>query len=329
MIIRQRAKPVIIGISGPELTDAERALFEKHNPLGVILFRRNIRKNDNGEQDKETLIKLIADIKEVLGANTIISIDQEGGRVKRLIAPTFYDAPAAQTFVDVQECKQNYINIGKELREVGINLDFAPVVDLIHEGADKIVGDRSFGSDLEVVVPLCLAAIDGLQEEKVVACIKHIPGHGRAKVDSHIGLPIVDTSLKELEDTDFKVFKELAKYDNIKLAMTAHIIYKALDPENPATLSKKVKAYIKNNIGFKGLIISDAIDMKALSGSMADITKGVLDAGVDIVLECTGEFNKMSEVLGSVSEESIDKFSDLLMCRFGMNNQSPLVECKI
>ena len=314
MTIRQMVKPVIIGISGPELTDAERELFEEHNPLGVILFRRNIRKNDNGEQDKEALIKLIVDIKEVLGENTIISIDQEGGsRVKRLIAPTFYDAPAAQTFVDVQECKQNYSNIGKELREVGINLDFAPVADLIHEGADKIVGDRSFGSEPEVVVPLCLAAIDGLQEEKVRACIKHIPGHGRAMVDSHKKLPIVDAIIEELEKTDFKVFKELAQHDNIKLAMTAHIIYKALDPHNPATLSKIVIDYIKSNIGFKGLIIADAIDMKALSGNMKDITKGVLDAGVDIVLECTGEFNKMSEVLGSVLEGSIDKFSDLFI----------------
>lgn len=313
MTIRQTAKPVIVGISGPELTDAERELFEEHNPLGVILFRRNIKKHDNGEQDKEALKTLIADIKEVLGENTIISIDQEGGRVKKFIKPTFYDAPAAQTFVDAEECKQNYSNIAKELREVGINLDFAPVADLIHEGAHDIVGDRSFGGEPEVVAPLCLAAIDGLQEEKVGACIKHIPGHGRAKVDSHIGLPVVDTSLKELEDTDFKVFKELAKHDNIKLAMTAHIIYKALDPHNPGTLSKIVIDYIKNNIGFKGLIISDAIDMKALSGSMADITKRVLDAGVDIVLECTGEFNKMSEVLGSVSESSMDKFSDLFI----------------
>jgi len=137
--------------------------------------------------------------------------------------------------------------------------------------------------------------------------------YGRAKVDSHIGLPIVDTSLKALEETDFKVFKELAKHDNIKLAMTAHIIYKALDPHKPATSSKIVIDYIKSEIGFKGLIISDAIDMKALSGSMEDITKGVLDAGVDIVLECTGEFDKMSEVLGSTSEISIDKFSDLFI----------------
>jgi beta-glucosidase len=311
MTIRQTAKPVIIGISTTKLTAEEKELLQKHNPLGVILFRRNIKKHDKGEQDREALKALIADIKEVLGENTIISIDQEGGRVRRLVEPTFYKAPAAQTFTNPQECKQNYSKIAKELREVGINLDFAPVADLIHEGADNIVGDRSFGSEPEVVVPLCLAAIDGLQEEKVGACIKHIPGHGRAKVDSHIGLPIVDTSLKELEDTDFKVFKELAKHDNIKLAMTAHIIYKALDPHNPATLSKIVVDYIKNNIGFKGLIISDAIDMKALSGSMADITKRVLDAGVDIVLECTGEFDKMSKVLGSVSEGSIDKFSDL------------------
>ncbi|AFB21420.1 beta-N-acetylhexosaminidase [Rickettsia canadensis] len=313
MTIRQTVKPVIIGISGPELTDAERELFEEHNPLGVILFRRNIKKHDNGEQDKEALKTLIDAIKGVLGKNTIISIDQEGGRVKRLITPTFYDAPAAQTFVDVQRCKQNYSNIAKELREVGINLDFAPVVDLIHEGAHNIVGDRSFGSEPEVVVPLCLAAVDGLQEEKVQACIKHIPGHGRAKVDSHIGLPIIDNSLKELESTDFKVFKELAKQNNIKLAMTAHIIYQSLDPSNPATISKKVIDYIKSNIGFKGLIISDAIDMKALNGNMKDITKGVLDAGVDIVLECTGELDKMSEVLISVSEVSMNKFSNLFI----------------
>ncbi|ADE30258.1 glycoside hydrolase family 3 N-terminal domain-containing protein [Rickettsia prowazekii] len=313
MKIRQTAKPVIIGISGPELTDAERELFEEHNPLGIILFRRNIRKNEKGEQDKAALIKLIADIKEVLGDNTIIAIDQEGGMVKRLIAPTFYDAPAAQTFTELQTCKYNYSTIAKELREVGINLDFAPVADLIHDGADKIISDRSFGKEPEIVVPLFLSAIAGLQEEKVTACIKHIPGHGRATVDSHIELPIIDTSLKTLEDTDFKVFKELAKYDYIKLAMTAHVIYTALDPDNPATLSQIVIDYIKSNIGFKGLIISDTIEMQALSGSMADITKGALDAGVDIVLECTGEFNKMSEVLGSVAENSIDKFSDLFI----------------
>ncbi|WP_347939024.1 beta-N-acetylhexosaminidase [Rickettsia oklahomensis] len=313
MTIRQMVKPVIIGISGPELTDAERELFEEHNPLGVILFRRNIKKHENGEQDKEALKALIDDVKGVLGENTIIAVDQEGGRVKRLIAPTFYDAPAAQTFIDVQGCKQNYSNIAKELREVGINLDFAPVADLIHEGAHNIVGDRSFSSEPEVVVLLCLAAVGGLQKEKVQACIKHIPGHGRAKVDSHIWLPIIDTSLKELENTDFKVFEELAKQNNIKLAMTAHIIYKALDPSNPVTLSKKVIDYIKSSIGFKGLIISDAIDMKALNGNMKDITKGVLDAGVDIVLECTGEWDKMSEVLSSVSKVSMGKFFDLFI----------------
>ncbi|AAU04160.1 glycoside hydrolase family 3 N-terminal domain-containing protein [Rickettsia typhi] len=313
MKIRQTAKPVIIGISGSELTDAERELFEAHNPLGIILFRRNIRKNEKGEQDKAALIKLIENIKEVLGDNTIIAIDQEGGMVKRLIAPTFYDAPAAQSFTELQTCKYNYSTIAKELREVGINLNFAPVADLIHDGADNIISDRSFGKEPEIVVPLCLSAIEGLQEEKVTACIKHISGHGRATVDSHIELPIIDTSLKTLEDTDFKVFKELAKHDYIKLAMTAHIIYTSLDPDNPATLSKIVIDYIKNNICFKGIIISDTIEMHALSGSMTDITKRALDAGVDIVLECTVEFNKMSEVLGSVAENSIDKFSDLLI----------------
>ena len=323
MIIRQIAKPVIVGISGTKLTDAERKLFQDHHPLGVILFSRNIKKNANEEQDKEELIKLIADIKEVLGKNVIICIDQEGGRVKRLRLPTFYDAPAAKIFGDLaakegierakEQCKQNYSNIAKELKSLGINLDFAPVADLIHLGGHKIIGDRSFSSKPEIVLHLCLAALEGLQQEGVTGCIKHIPGHGRAKVDSHEELPRVDVSIEILEETDFRVFKELAVFSKVKLAMTAHIVYEALDPNNPATLSREVISYIRNEIGFEGLIISDAIDMNALNGKMKDITKGVLNAGVDIVLECTGKLDNMFEVLSNVHEVSIDKFSSLFI----------------
>lgn len=322
MTLRKAVKPVIIGISNIRLTDDERKLLKDHSPLGIILFARNIEKNDKGEQNKEVLAQLIADIKEILGENSIIAIDQEGGRVQRLTKPTFYDAPPAKDFGDlakdqgleaaIEKCKQNYGNIGKELKALGINLDFAPVGDISHKGAHDVIGNRSFGVEPEIVVPLCIAALEGLQQEKVQGCIKHLPGHGRAKADSHKELPKVSTSLEELEKTDFKVFRELSSFDQVKLAMTAHIVYECIDPNNPATLSTKVIDYIRDKIGYKGLIISDAIDMKALSGSMADITTNVLNAGVNIVLECTGKYENMLEVLGSVQEVSIDKFTNLL-----------------
>ncbi|WP_341793057.1 MULTISPECIES: beta-N-acetylhexosaminidase [unclassified Rickettsia] len=327
----KQVKPIIIGIAGTELTAQEIELFQNHPPLGVILFRRNIKSetitDGLGEkiqiQDREQLTNLIGSIKEVLGEHCIISVDQEGGRVKRLIAPTFKSAPSAKTFADiarqegidiaVERCKQNYKEIAKELKELGFNLNFAPVADLRHEGAHDIIGDRSFGSTPPTVIRLCQAALEGLAEAKVIGCIKHIPGHGRATKDSHKALPSVEASLEELEKTDFYVFKELAILPVSKLAMTAHIIYKALDPDNPATLSKKVINYIREEIGFKGLIISDAIEMKALSGGMADITEKAFAAGIDIVLECSGNFDNMTAVLGAAPACGVENFSELFI----------------
>ncbi len=215
MTLRKAVKPVIIGISNIRLTDDERKLLKDHSPLGIILFARNIEKNDKGEQNKEVLAQLIADIKEILGENSIIAIDQEGGRVQRLTKPTFYDAPPAKDFGDlakdqglevaIEKCKQNYSNIGKELKALGINLDFAPVGDITHKEAHDVIGNRSFGAEPEIVMPLCIAALEGLQQEKVQGCIKHLPGHGRAKADSHKELPKVSNSLEELEKTDFKL----------------------------------------------------------------------------------------------------------------------------
>lgn len=321
--MRQEVKPIIIGISGSKLTESERELLKEHSPLGVILFARNIEENYQGEQDKELLIKLITDIKEVLGENSIISLDQEGGRVQRLKAPTFFNAPPAQTFGDLAEeqgleiaikaCKENYTEIGKELKALGINVDFAPVGDLRYEGAHDVIGDRSFGSKPEIVVALCIAALEGLQSAGVIGCIKHLLGHGRAKEDSHKELPHVNASLEELERADFKVFKDLAATKTAKLAMTAHIVYESLDPINPATLSQEVIKYIRNEINYEGFIISDAIDMKALTGGMKEIAQRTLRAGVDIVLECTGVLDNMTEVLESVEKITIDKFTDLLV----------------
>lgn len=323
MPLRKTVKPIIIGISTTKLTDKEKTLLQEHNPLGVALFRRNIEKNEKGEQNKEALIQLINDIKEILGENSLIAIDQEGGKIQRLIKPTFYDAPPAKTFGDlatekglevaIEECKQNYNKIGKELKSLGINLDFAPVADLSYEEAHDVIGNRSFGSKSETVVSLCLASLEGLQKEGIQGCIKHMPGHGRAKADSHKELPRVNASLEELKETDFKVFKELSASNETKLAMTAHIVYESIDPNTPATLSSKVINYIRNEIGYKGLIITDAIEMKALNGEMQDIARKTLEAGVDIILECTGDHKNMVNVLGSVEETSIEKFADLFI----------------
>lgn len=324
MTLRDKVKPVILGISTTKLTDKEKELLQEHNPLGVALFRRNIEKNEKGEQNKDALIQLINEIKEVLGENSIIAIDKEGGRVQRLIKPTFYDAPPVKTFGDlaeekglevaIEECKQNYSKIGKELKSLGINLDFAPVADLSHKGAHDVIGDRSFGSKPEIVAPLCLAALEGLRQEEVQSCIKHMPGHGRAGADSHKELPHVKASREELKKTDFKVFEELSSSDKVKLAMTAHIVYEAIDSNNPATLSKKVINYIRNEIGFKDrLIITDAIEMKALSGEIKDTAKETLKAGVDIVLLCTGIYEDSVNVLGNIEEVPMDKFADLFI----------------
>lgn len=323
MTLEKAVKPVIIGISDTKLTDREKALLHEHSPLGIALFARNIKTDEKGKQNKEALAQLIIDIKEILGENSIIAIDQEGGRVQRLTKPTFYNAPPAKDFGDlakdqgleiaIEKCKQNYSNIGKELKALGINLDFAPVGDISHKGTHDVIGNRSFCTEPEIVVSLCIAALEGLQQEKVQGCIKHMPGHGRAKADSHKELPQVNASIEELNETDFKVFKELATFNKIKLAMTAHIVYKSIDANNPATLSPKVIKYIRNEIGYKGLIISDAIEMKALNGDMKDIAKKALEAGVDIVLECTGKLENMIEVLDSVSKISINKFADLLL----------------
>lgn len=329
-----KIKPVIVATSGPELTDAERDLFKKFHPLGVVLFRRNIAseiiKDSEGKiikiiQNKEKLINFINEIKAELGENCIIAIDQEGGKVKRLISPTFYDAPPAKKFGDVaeeqgiefaaEECKTHYKKIAAELKTLGINVNFAPVADLRHEGAHDVIGDRSFGSNKNTIVRLCLAALEGMEEKGIIGCIKHIPGHGRSTKDSHKELPTINASLEELWQTDFYIFKKLSALTKCPLAMTAHIVYEALDLENPATLSKKVINYIKKDTGinFQGFVISDAIDMQALSGaySAAEITKKAFAAGIDIVLECSGQIENMTEILGNAPDVSIDEFSEL------------------
>jgi beta-glucosidase-like glycosyl hydrolase len=279
-------KKAVVGISGFELTIEETELFQKYQPFGIILFKRNC-------ENESQLKALTSSIKQII-PTTMIFIDQEGGRVARLREPEFREFPAANTFKTAQEVYDNYFKMGSYLKSLGIDVNCAPVADLYYDFADKIIGDRSFGSNVEQVIKFASSTAQGLMDSRIIPIVKHIPGHGRALVDSHLKLPIVDTDLKTLEETDFAVFKGL---NNIAMAMTAHVIYTALDDQLPVSISTKAIDYIRNQIGFSRIIISDDINMKALQGSLASITNQVFAAGCDLVLHCSGKIEEMREVL--------------------------------
>jgi len=265
-------KPLILSVAGTALSDQEIELFKQYEAVGFILFARNI-------ETRNQTIALTTALKALYPDRKVpIFIDQEGGRVARVkppIAKKLY--PAAEHFSTLydenkneakHELKNNYIELMSELKDLGIDSPCAPVCDLHYKHADAIIGDRSFGNNPEKVIDLCKEVISGIHHAAGLPFIKHIPGHGRAKVDSHFELPIIDEPLASLENTDFKVFKELA--DEKAWAMTAHIIYSAIDPKLPATISPDVVSYIRNNIGFAGKLISDDICMYALHGEIGE-----------------------------------------------------------
>lgn len=279
-------KKFIFGIESFILTEDEKQLFQKELPYGIILFKRNC-------QNPEQIQSLCRSIKGIIPKVKIL-IDQEGGRVARLRQPEFKEFPAANSLNSSSDVYANYLKMGQYLYSLGLDSNCAPVADLYYSYADKIIGDRSFGSNVSQVVNYTRACANALLDSGILPIIKHIPGHGRALVDSHLELPIVDTTLSELEETDFAVFKQL---NDLPLAMTAHVIYTCLDKELPVSLSKKAISYIRNEIGFKGLIMSDDINMKALKGNIKDIADQVFSAGCDIVLHCSGNIDEMKEIL--------------------------------
>ncbi|MBY0501001.1 MAG: glycoside hydrolase family 3 protein [Alphaproteobacteria bacterium] len=285
---------VIFGCSGLSLTHEERIFFEESKPLGFILFKRNI-------QDKTQLKALIEDLKSTINhSNPPILIDQEGGRVARLIEPHWPHFPSSADLAkgNLKEAKtriyENYAQIAKQLRDVGITVNCAPVLDLNVKGADPIMGDRTFSSDPYIVAELGAVAIKALQEGGIIPIMKHIPGHGPATCDSHEKLPIVTLSYKDLKP-HFEPFKANA---SCPWAMTAHIVYTAIDPYLPATQSFLViEEIIRNEIGFNGFLISDDLGMKALSGSFAERARFSLEAGCDAVLHCSGKMDEMLDVM--------------------------------
>lgn len=293
-------KNIIFGLSGKALTVAEREFFAKVNPYGFILFSRNI---ENPDQVK-SLIQELNDC--VANTNLHILVDQEGGRVRRLKPPYFKDACAAKVYSDMakddlhaakQKTFDAHYYMGQELRALGFTMNCAPVADIYYPWAHDIIGDRSFGSEPEQVAELCRSVLGGLNKAGVDGVIKHIPGHGRALADSHFELPRVNASLVELEQTDFKAFKLL---NDSPFAMTAHVVYEALDPNNPATTSKIVIDYIRNHIGFAGCIMSDDLSMKALAGTPAENAQAALAAGCDLLLHCNGKMEEMVDIYQTI-----------------------------
>lgn len=304
-------KSVIFGIKGEKLTQDEIDFFAKFKPFGIILFARNCK-------TKEQIKQLTASLRQFINDDILIFIDQEGGRVTRIKPPHFRELPPAKFFGDFasidinQSCRATYLHyllIALELRELGINVNCAPVADILFDYSHNIIGDRAFSNNPNLVASFCLAASKGLIDGGVVPIIKHIPGHGRATVDSHEDLPIVSASIKELQDTDFIPFIEL---NDVPLAMTAHIIYESIDMLNPATLSPSLINAIRQYIGFKAIIVTDDINMKALTGDLKSIVKGAIHAGCDLVMHCNGDLIEMKEV-ASIIKSVNDNIKDNML----------------
>jgi beta-N-acetylhexosaminidase len=248
-----------------------------------------------------------------MGGEVLILVDQEGGRVARLKTPEWKTYPAGQYFADLYqknpiqaetELFKNFAEIGRDLAEMGINVDCAPVLDILTAKTHQVIGDRAYGSNADQVSKLGRKACEGLLSADVYPIIKHIPGHGRGTSDSHLELPIVDCSLEELRASDFLPFKNLCDQ---KFAMTAHILYSAIDQNFCATISPKVIDLIRNEIGFKNILMSDDISMKALKGSFYDKSKSILAAGCDLILHCNGDMREMVEINSALPNLS-DRF---------------------
>ena len=296
--------PLICGIIGPEISDLETQFIKRFNPWGVIVFERNCK-------SKNQLIELTTTLRAITHENLPILIDQEGGRVSRINYPDSAVYQSAEIFGDILE---KNIELGSHalslhstimassLRELGININTIPVLDIPSNNESGVIGDRAYSDNKEIVAKAGRIVIESLSANGVVPVIKHIPGHGRAKVDSHFDLPIVETSISELEEIDFYPFKE---NKNADLGITAHIIYKDIDPDQIATLSKKViNDIIRKKIGFNGLIMTDDISMKAIKISVAEAAIKSLDSGCDLVLHCNGNMKEMESVAESINKET-------------------------
>jgi beta-N-acetylhexosaminidase len=287
----------ITGVSGLELTVDERAFLRAERPWGFILFKRNIA----------TPAQVSALVRELRGAigetDAPVLIDQEGGRVARLGPPHWPVYPPGAVFGTLYDLDRNLglaaarlsaRLIAADLTNLGITVDCLPLADVPVPGADAVIGNRAYGTEPDKVAAIARAVTDGLEQGGILPVLKHIPGHGRATFDTHIRLPLVDTSEVELERTDFAAFRPLS---DLPMAMTAHVVFSALDPAQPATTSATmIEQVIRGVIGFQGLLMSDDVSMNALAGSIAQRTQAIVTAGCDMVLHCNGKLDEMRAV---------------------------------
>lgn len=288
---------VIFGCAGPVLLPEERAFFRDADPFGFILFARNI-------EDPGQVRRLTADLREAVGRDAPVLVDQEGGRVQRLRAPHWREwAPPLDTVdgagsVGAAEriMRLRASVIAAELAAVGIDADCIPTLDVVRPETHPFLMNRCYGRDPEVVARIGRAVAEGLMAGGVLPVMKHMPGHGLSHVDTHHDLPTVDAPLAELTAVDFAPFRALA---DLPMAMTAHLVFGALDGERPATQSPTMIRVIREEIGFRGLLMSDDLNMQALSGTLAERTARTIAAGVDIALHCKGDMAEMVAVAGA------------------------------
>jgi beta-N-acetylhexosaminidase len=321
--------PSIFGISGERLTAGERDFFKDADPAGYILFKRNCT-------DRQQLRALTDDLRSLSGRDDVpILIDQEGGRVARLKPPVWPEFPKAEAFASlyarapisaIEATRHNAAALAAVLRDVGVNVNCLPLLDVRQEGAHDIIGDRALGAEPMQVAALGRAVIEGMREGGVVGIVKHMPGHGRAGADSHLELPVVDASEAELE-TDIAPFRSLK---DAPMAMTAHVVFKAWDAERPATLSPTVvRDIIRGRIGFDGLLITDDIDMKALNGPPGAIAAAAIEAGCDVILDCWAKLDEMVEranALPAMSARSRARLDRAMATVAGVGGAAPYEE---
>jgi len=309
----------ITGVSGTVLTAAEREFIRAERPWGFILFKRNIEAPDQ-------VSTLVGELRKCLSeADAPVLIDQEGGRVARLGPPHWPVYPPGAVFgalydldpaLGLNAARLSSRLIAADLIDLGISVDCLPLADVPVAGADAVIGNRAYGTEPAKVAAIARAVTEGLEQGGVLPVLKHIPGHGRAAADSHFRLPTVDTSKEELERTDFAAFQPLA---DLPMAMTAHVVFSALDPAHPATTSATIiRQVIRGVIGFQGLLMSDDVSMNALAGSIAERTRAIVNAGCDMVLHCNGKLDEMRDVVRETPElagEALDRARRALASR--------------
>ena len=321
-------KPVIFGLSGPTLTPDEIALFRDADPLGYILMGRNC-------VDRDQMRALTDSLRDLSGRGDLpILIDQEGGRVARMKPPVWPAFPAPSAFAALYDrapssaiaaAKANGQALGVMLAEVGVTVDATPLLDVAQPDMTGAIGDRSFGADPMQVAALGRATLEGLATAGIVGIVKHMPGHGRATVDSHLELPRVSAPAEALEQ-DIAPFATLS---SAPMAMTAHVVFEVWDADRPATLSPTViRDVIRGRIGFDGLLMTDDIDMKALSGAPEDKAAAAIAAGCDVVLDCWARLDEMTAIaerLDEVAPESRARL-DRAMATIGTTGTVPIAE---